>query len=366
MTETGLGRRCSRASWLACALTAALAAAGAAHWLAGLPHPERGPRADPVVPASAPPPADVAAGRAQPEPAAASQPQPPVPPGSLAPLPAFLRGIPVDGELAVDARGHFRPSLGARHLFQHFFLAAGLEPDDVIRGRIALEIAKRLPSPAAQEALAALDRFVALREQLQSITWEEESRRRFERLRELRRSALGPELAEAFYGEDERTIAVELELQEIRADASLSPEQRAQRSEAAERELPPRVREARASARAPLRVQAEVERLRAQGASPQEIFALREREFGSDAAERLAALDAERERWQQAWSAYRAERDRLLRDAAALAPAEREARLEALRRERFAERELARVRAQDRADGASARMPAPGAAIPTR
>jgi lipase chaperone LimK len=289
--------------------------------------------------------------------------QPSVPPGSRAPLPEFMRGIPVDGELEFDADGHFRPTQAALHLFQHFFLAAGLEPDEVIRGRIALEIAKRLPPVAAEEAGAVLDHFVELRAQLDRIVGEEKDpQRRFERVRELRRKLLGPEVAEAFYGEDEQVLQAELELRAIREDPRLSEEERERRTESAEQELPPRVLAARRAVRAPLRVQHEVERMRAQGASAQEIFDLREREFGREAAERLAAFDAEQAHWQQALAAYRATRDQVWGDGS-LAADEREARVEALRRTYFRERDWVRVRLLDQVDAAAA-SPAAAAIAP--
>ena len=85
--------------------------------------------------------------------------------------------------------------------------------------------------------------------------------------------------------------------------------------------------------------------LRDEGASDSEIFAVREERYGSEAAERLAALDARRADWKRRLAAYRAERDGLLADGAA----SQEAALDALRERHFEANEITRVRALEAA-----------------
>ena len=80
----------------------------------------------------------------------------------------------------------------------------------------------------------------------------------------------------------------------LNKDEFLGEAERAERLEALEARLPERVREARLQATGPLRVRQEVEALRDAGASEREIFAARERAFGTEAAERLAEMDRER------------------------------------------------------------------------
>jgi lipase chaperone LimK len=89
------------------------------------------------------------------------------------------------------------------------------------------------------------------------------------------------------------------------------------------------------------------ERLRAEGASPAEIHALRAARFGPDAAARLAALDARRAAFGARREAYRAERARLLAEPFA-DPAARDAALAALRARHFEGAERVRVEALDR------------------
>jgi lipase chaperone LimK len=174
-------------------------------------------------------------------------------------------------------------------------------------------------------------------------------------VRELRREHFGSD-AEALFGEEEQTVRVALERRRIARDPSLSPEEKQQRIAAAEEALPADVRESRELARSALESKKEVDALRARGASDQEIWAARERRFGAEAADRLAALDTRRADWQRRVAGYRDARAALEREPgfAALAPAQREARIEALRAQHFSGTELLRVRALD-AEHAAAR-----------
>jgi lipase chaperone LimK len=70
----------------------------------------------------------------------------------------------------------------------------------------------------------------------------------------------------------------------------------------------------REQALAPLRLWQDEQALRAKGATPEEIRALRERRFGKEAADRLMDLDRQRAEWQDRLDAYHHERQRILSD----------------------------------------------------
>jgi lipase chaperone LimK len=276
-----------------------------------------------------------------------------VPATARGPLPASLRGSEPDGRIEVDADGRFVPTPGALLLFDYFLSASGEEPLEVIRGRILLHLEYQLPPEVAGEVAALLDRYLAYREALRGLA---ESRagpadleRRWQWIRELRVEHFGAEVAAGLFGPEEQTILVDMERRRVALDETLDEAERAERLAALDERLPSNVREARRRAAAPARVRAEVEARRAEGASEAEIFALREEAFGTDAAERLAALDARRAEWQRRLHDYHAERDALLGDSE-FAPEELHGALEALRAEHFEAEELARVRALDRAD----------------
>ena len=268
-------------------------------------------------------------------------------------LPRSLRGTDVDGGLGVDADGHLVVHRDVLATFAYFLSASGEEPDAVLRQRILDHIHAQLDEPAASEAIALLDQYLGFREAVRELAQGGEVphdlERRLQWLRELRREHFGTEHAEILFGEEEQALRVDLERRLVATDPDLAPGERAARMAALEEELPERVREARRRARAPGDAMHEAEALRAGGASEAEIFAMREARFGPEAAERLAALDAERAAWNARLGAYQAERDALRGEAAerGLDEATVSDQLEALRREHFEPDELLRVRALD-------------------
>lgn len=275
------------------------------------------------------------------------------------PRPRSLSGTEVDGGLSVGEDGHFRPDADALALFDYFLAASGEEPPAVIRQRILDAIAQRLAPPADAEAVAFLDRYLDYREAVRELAEggavPPELARRLQWLRELRRAHFGVD-SEALFGSDETMTRIDLERRRVFMDATLSDAERAEQLAGLEEQLPESVREARRRASAPARVRDDVRRLRAAGADPSKVFAVREAAFGTEAAQRLAALDEERAAWDARVEAYRLDREALLAELGgdALGPEHSlaesdQARLEALRRAHFEEEELLRVRVMDAA-----------------
>ena len=224
----------------------------------------------------------------------------------------FLQGTEIDGELDLDAKGHFAPNPQARALFDYFLSATGEESDDVIRARIVTHVRTTLPHDAAAEAEQILDLYLRyrahMREQSATTSPPADLERRLQWIREERRKIFGAEVADALFGEEEEVVRLDLERRRIALDTTLSPAEKTARLEALEARLPERVHAARHDAAAPARLDQQVDALRASGAGDAAVFAAREREFGTEAAQRLAALDAESDAWQARVDAYRAER----------------------------------------------------------
>lgn len=267
------------------------------------------------------------------------------------PLPASLRGTSIDGDLRVDARGRFVPGPEALRLFEYFFAATGEEPVARIRARIVAVVGQRLPPTAAREAEALLERFLAYREEAAALFAAgqlsgADEERRFQLVRELRRKVFGAELAAALFGEEERIAALDVERRRVMRQPELEPAERARRLAALEEQLPEAVRAARRETLAALELRAAEAELRAAGAGEAEIAAERERRFGPEAAERLAALDRRRADWNGRVTAYRRERDALR--AQGLAEGEYRAALAALRDAHFQGPERTRIDALDR------------------
>ncbi len=262
-------------------------------------------------------------------------------------LPGSLRGTEEVGGFAVGPDGHLVPTPDAIALFDYYLAATGEEPEAALRARIVDAVHARLEGEAADEAIALLDDYLAFRDEMRALAEAGEPphdlERRLQWIRELRRAHFGEGTADALFGLEEKMTAIDLERRRVAFDESLDEAERAERLAQLDAELPESVRVARERARAPARSQKRVEAMREAGASEEEIFDARAEQFGPEAAERLAALDAEQAEWQRRLDAFR--RDRAALEAEGLESAEYQAEIDALLDAHFEEHEYRRVRA---------------------
>jgi len=281
--------------------------------------------------------------------------------------PASLAGTVPDGGLPLDAQGHLRIVPEVRRFFDYFLSTQGDEALDVIRARIVAAIEARVPPAAAKEAIDLLDRYLAylVRAQAMSATGldgGEDVQARLDTLWRVRREVLGDQIAEAFFGEEEEIARLSLDRRRILKDKGLSEEERRRELDALDRQLPESARAARDEAAAPVRLWEDEQALRAKGATPDEIRALRESRFGREAANRLEDLDRERAEWQRRMDAYHEERRRILADSR-LSEQERAAALQDLLQGSFTPPERIRLQALDNIDpqgrSAPGKPPAP-------
>ncbi len=269
--------------------------------------------------------------------------------------PASLRGTDVDGALFVDEAGHFHATTDAIEMFEYFFAATGEESYEDIVARIVAAIHKRLGPVAAREAIAFLERYLDYRKRAGALDGEavagESLLTRFERLRALRRQIFGEELAAKLFGTDEAYARTRLQQQQVAEDQSLSEEERRRRIEELNRELMGQLPEEAIAARerslAPLKLIDDEARLREQGATDEEVHALRVERFGEEAAGRLAELDRSRAHWQSRLDEYRETRRGIETDPS-LSSQERSRAVEGLLADSFSDTERRRVAALDR------------------
>lgn len=270
--------------------------------------------------------------------------------------PKSLRGTRTDGGLAVGPDGRFVPTIDARRLFDYFLTASGELPDADLAARVRQEIARRLAADPAREATALFERYLAYRERVRALATAEvpdadDLETRLATLIALRREMLGPQAADAFFADEEADARHMLDARRIADDTSLSIEERAARVEAifaaAEADLPPEVRETRATGRLATTLRDAEAEIRGGGGGDAEVSAMRARLAGPAAAARLADLDQRRNTWRTRVDAFRAERERILTDESH-PPEERAAAVARLREDSFTEPERSRVDALDR------------------
>ncbi len=263
---------------------------------------------------------------------------------AAAELPGSLAGADADGAVAADASGHLVIDLELRRLFDHFLAASGEEPLATMRARIIAVLHARLPPDAAAEAIAILDRYLAYRDAARGLPPTTSDREGLTQVHALRARMFTPEVARAFFADEEAATFAALDRRDVMTDPALSDAERARRVAELEARIPASVREARAAAMVPLDAMNREAALRAAGASDAEITAARTTTFGADGAARLAELDRARAAWDARLAQFRAVRKALLADAT-LDDAARSARLEALLVQSFTPPERIRVEA---------------------
>jgi lipase chaperone LimK len=264
-------------------------------------------------------------------------------------LPGSLDGTDADGALQVDRAGHLVVDLELRRLFDHFLAATGEESPATIRARIVAALRARLPAAAAAEGVAILDRYLAYRDAARLLAPSQDLAATLDEVHDLRRRMFSPEVARAFFADEEAAIYAALAQRAVALDPALSAEERDRRLAEIEARIPAAAREARDAAMAPLDAWTRETAMRAAGASEQQIATARTAALGADAAARLADLDRARAAWDTRLARFRAERAALLADPR-LDDAERGRRIDELLARSFSAPERIRVEALDRLD----------------
>ena len=311
------------------------------------------PPSPPAAPAS--PRADRGAPTAAPSTAAPPAADPAAPPAAL---PRSLEGTEADGAVTADAAGHLVVDLELRRLFDHFLIATGEESLAQIRARIVAALRARLPEPAASEAAAILDRYLAYRDAARRLALPPDPRAGLAAVHDLRARMFAPEVARAFFADEEAATYAALDRRDVALDPALSPAERDRSLAEIDARLPAAVRDARAAATAPIDELERERAMRAAGATDQQIARARTAALGEAAAARLAELDRSRAAWDARLARFRAARAALLADSA-LDGAERSRRIEQLLASSFTPEERIRVEALDHIAGSTAGAPGP-------
>jgi lipase chaperone LimK len=249
------------------------------------------------------------------------------------------RALASDGELRFAADGTLIPGPEAVRFFDFHLKDRDRESAASIRARVP-----SAAQPLFDRYLDYLDRARAIRVEIGT-----DVEAGVARVRQLRRDVFGEATATVLFADAERFLDFALASRRVLLDPSLDDAARSQRLVDLEATLLPIERARREAARAPLLGHGEIEAMRSEGASADEIHRARVARFGADAADRLAALDQRRAAWSARFLVYQTERDAMM--STAMAPSARTSALETLRARHFQAPELPRVRALDRIDG---------------
>ncbi|WP_295984864.1 lipase secretion chaperone [uncultured Variovorax sp.] len=174
------------------------------------------------------------------------------------------------------------------------------------------KIDKFLPPEWRVRALGLLERYIDYRTALEalpaaSIGDPAGLRRILDARAGIRSHYFAPEEVEGLFGAEEKFDRFSVEKLEIERNANLTAEQKRQAlAKTEETWLTPEQRADRIASVAQLAVGEQTAALEARGASPQERFEERSKQYGYEAAQRLAALDQQEQDWQSRLSRYAA------------------------------------------------------------
>lgn len=269
------------------------------------------------------------------------------PPASNVPFVQSHVGTVPDGQIRADgAKLVLNESLIAR--FEYYLTAVGERPLPQIYSEIERNIQKELDlaPAAAAEAKRIFRAYIEFRtatKTLPTVSADDKQllaaiRNRFEAERTLRARYFSPAESAALFGSNDFTANDALARMEINANPNLSAAQKRAQLAELDANLPAEVRAWRAPQASVDALQAAEQEARERGASAAELFAVRSRLVGAEAAHNLAVLDQENAEFERRVNAFKAEKNKILANSQ-LSESERLASVEVLRNRDFRENE---------------------------
>lgn len=234
-----------------------------------------------------------------------------------------LKGTSIDGLYPVDADGNLLLSDDIKHRFEYFLSIMGEFSLAEVQKMIRDDIKLNLQEPALTQALKLFEDYVgykyALAELEQSLqspqVYEfndiERMRYQLQLLRDKRREYFDQETVSAFFGFDEMYDDYMLSKLEIQANTQLTAEEKQAQIQSLDDALPMDVQEMRAQTNKVSDVFNLTQEMRASGANEDEIFEVNSQAFGQEAAQRLQALDEQRQVWQGKVDQYLADKSKI-------------------------------------------------------
>ena len=249
--------------------------------------------------------------------------------------------------------GHFTPQAYAelRRLFDYYLSAVGEQSIPAITQQIRDELQRRLPPPQAQKAQRLLDLYIAFKRELVDLESKpalagsgvQAIRNRQWAMQELRGRYFSQEESQGMFGFEDAYDTDAIARLEISQNPALNAAQKQQKLAALDAAMPSVLRNERDASSAVWRADQQAQEMRAKGASEDDIYRMRAKEFDAQAAARLAEVDREEADWTNRITRYREERTRLLAAQANASESERQSALAQLQQNLFSEAERPRL-----------------------
>jgi len=269
-------------------------------------------------------------------------------------LPASLADIKHGVVLQVDEDGNLIVNSHTHDLFEFYLSAMGEEPLQQILIRIRHDIEQQLTSVAKDQAFLLLKNFVDYKIELSSLSTDLKSQAspglellklQKAQISSLRAHYFSPNTYQAFFQQEEDYDDFMLSQLEINQNPHLDAIQKSQQIDALLDQLPEEIKRVRRTASRHGELFQTANNMRSNGASNEDIYQLRARSLGDEAATALAELDVKRSLWQQRLSLYAQQRDAILDSG--LSDNDSLQAIDALINLNFSHPEIVRVKALD-------------------
>ncbi|MFZ6842849.1 lipase secretion chaperone [Undibacterium sp. RuTC16W] len=277
---------------------------------------------------------------------------------------AFVRsmeGTVPDGQIRQSDGDTLIVDNALRRLFDYYLAAVGEKSLDAIRTEIEKELDAKLSQHAATQAKNLLGRYLDYKRELADIEKNPPSIRptpgmnsatsaikaRLAIMQQTRQRYFSEKENQAFFAFDDAYDTDAIARMDISDDQSLSDVQKKNQLQALDAAMPASLRAEKEAPYQVIRLEENVAKMRAQGASDDEIYRMRAAATTPEAAARLAELDREDAQWKTRIANYLTERSRILSDAANKPAAEQIAALQQIRNQMFDSNEQKRLAAYE-------------------
>lgn len=272
---------------------------------------------------------------------------------------AFVRsmqGTTRDGEITENSAGELLVDAQLRLMFEYYLAATGEQPLDFILKGIEAELDKKLNRHASAQAKALLSSYIRYKQALAEAEKNQPQvagnslssiRLRLSTMQELRRQFFSAKDAQAMFGFDDAYDTDALARLEISQNPALDETQKQAQMKALDAQMSAELREAKSAPYQVIRLEESAQKLRAGGASEDEVYRMRAAATTPEAAARLAELDREELEWKNRVASYLAEKKNLEASLKGRSDEERQAALQHSRDERFSKDQQKRLGAYE-------------------
>lgn len=244
-------------------------------------------------------------------------------------LPRSLQGTDVDGEIIINENRQLVVTEGLRRLFDYFLSAMGEEDETTIYARVESYIRHHTPEPAASQAMTIFDQYIAYLKALPEIEKRYGNlqleatkngeldlnavKQQKQDVASIRKQFFNAETITAFFGIEDEYDEYSMEMVRISQDEQMTDAQKEAARESFISRMPDNSTKRNIEQQANLANLIErTEQMKAQNASPEALYNMRRELVGEAAAQRLAVVDQEDANFDQRFTQYQTQKQRLL------------------------------------------------------